>query len=542
MSSRHLLLLPAVVFWSSLVTADDIDSRFPLGPQLRVLATDVASPDYRKLVTQEMLVTDLAAEWQRVETEDNPDSFLRRQGGREKILADPDLKRAYERRMDIRREFLDLMREGFRRYNQAAPFDRGEEAEQAGTTTHKVSGPDLEVAPVLSAAGAERQWPRFRGPTGQGMTGKSHLPVHWGAGSSNIVWRTRVPQPGNSSPVVWDERIFLTGAQPDGQARYTYCFSRLDGRLLWQRAAPPKPPEPRVRDKNGYASATPVTDGQRVIVFLGSCGLVCYDMQGTLLWNFDDMQFDTTHGTGSSPLLYRDLVIFVHDQTEGESVFLALDKLTGSIVWRGKREPAMTWSTPVVIRVGARDELVFAGAEMVKGYDPLTGRELWSLTGPTHEVVPVIVAGEGLLYSVSGRNGPTIALRPGGSGDVTSTHLVWRTVRGGPHVPSPLLLRGRIYTINDTGIATCLNSQTGKLVWQDRIRDRFSASPIEAGGLLYFPSESGMTYVLRAGDRFEIVAENDLGSPILASPAVFEDKIVLRTGDELVCIAPSEGR
>jgi outer membrane protein assembly factor BamB len=265
-------------------------------------------------------------------------------------------------------------------------------------------------------------------------------------------------------------------------------------------------------------------------------------MQGTLLWNFDDMQFDTTHGTGSSPLLYRDLVIFVHDQTEGESVFLALDKLTGSIVWRGKREPAMTWSTPVVIRVGARDELVFAGAEMVKGYDPLTGRELWSLTGPTHEVVPVIVAGEGLLYSVSGRNGPTIALRPGGSGDVTSTHLVWRTVRGGPHVPSPLLLRGRIYTINDTGIATCLNSQTGKLVWQDRIRDRFSASPIEAGGLLYFPSESGMTYVLRAGDRFEIVAENDLGSPILASPAVFEDKIVLRTGGELVCIAPSEGR
>src|SRR5262249_34965867 len=151
-------------------------------------------------------------------------------------------------------------------------------------------------------------------------------------------------------------------------------------------------------------------------------------------------------------------------------------------------------------RVGDRDELLFAGAETVKGYDPFTGKELWSLTGPTYEVVPSLVVGRELIYSASGRNRPTLGLRPGGHGAATKSHLVWRTVRGGPPVPSPILLDGRLFTVNDMGIASCLNSDTGKLVWQARISDSFSASPIEAGGLLYFPSESGVTYVLKAGD------------------------------------------
>jgi outer membrane protein assembly factor BamB len=373
------------------------------------------------------------------------------------------------------------------------------------------------------------------------LTGLKSLPVHRSRDSSNIVWRTKVPQPGNSSPIVWGDRLFLTGANADGTARFLYCFSRTDGSPIWDRQAPAKPPEPGVRDKNGYASATPVTDGERVIAFLGSCGLVCYDFDGKLLWTFDDLKFDTTHGTGSSPLLYKDLVIFAHDQNRAESIFMALDKRTGKVVWKGERKKAMTWSTPVVIRAGDRDELIFAGAETVKGYDPVTGKELWSLAGPTYEVVPAIVTGDGLLYSASGRNGPTIALRPGGSGDVTETHLAWRAVRGGPHVPSPIYIGGRLFVVNDTGIATCFDGATGKLVWQDRIRDRFSTSPIEAGGLLYFASESGVTFVIRAADKFEIVAENDLGSPILASPAVVGDQIFLRTQEELVCIGTPAG-
>jgi outer membrane protein assembly factor BamB len=229
-------------------------------------------------------------------------------------------------------------------------------------------------------------------------------------------------------------------------------------------------------------------------------------------------------------------VIFGHDQNRADSVFLALDKRAGKPVWHTPRKKAMTWSTPAVVRVGDHDELIFAGGETVKGYDPATGKELWSLTGPTYEVIPAIVVGDGLIYSASGRNGPTIALRPGGSGDVSETHLAWRAVRGGPHVPTPILVGHRLFTVNDTGIATCFDAQTGRLVWQDRIRDRFSASPIEAGGLLYFPSETGVTYVLRVADRFEVVAENDLGAPILASAAVFGDNLLVRTQEELVCI------
>jgi outer membrane protein assembly factor BamB len=527
----------------ALVTSlvDEIDKKYPLGDSLRVLDEDANSPKYRKLVTEEMLSTDLAAEWQRVETEDNAGTFLEKHGGKDRVLADAELKHAYERRVAIREKFLDLMRDGYKRYKQVPPFDRGEKAERAGTTIRRIATPSAALAVLPPAPGAERQWPRFRGPTGQGLTGQPHLAVQWSSKSSNIVWRTRVPQPGNSSPIIWGDRIFLTGADSDGKARYVYCLSRPDGKVLWERLVPAAAPEPGVRDKNGFASATPVTDGERVIAFLGSCGLVCYDFQGNLLWQYSDMKFDTTHGTGSSPVLYKDLVIFGHDQNRAESVFLALEKRTGKVAWRGLRKKAMTWSTPVVLRVEDHDELIFAGAETVKGYDPLTGKELWSLTGPTLEVVPTIVAGESLIYCASGRNGPTIALRPGGTGDVTDTHLAWRAVRGGPHVPSPILIGGRLFTVNDTGIATCFNADTGELVWQDRIRDKFSTSPIEAGGLLYFASETGVTYVVRAADKFEIVAQNDLGSPILASPAVFSDQIFLRTQDELLCIGTSSG-
>ncbi len=535
------ILVSYLVLTPTVVPGDDIDQKYPLGPQLHVLAADAASPKYRKLVTEDMLVTDLAAEWQRVETEDNPESFVETHGGRDRVLADPELKRAYERRVAIRENFLDLMRDGYRRYKQPPPFDRGEKAERAGTFTSKLTGPLFALAPVLPAPGADRYWPRFRGPSGQGLTGQKRLPVHWDRDSSNIVWRTRELAAGNSSPVLWGDRIFLTGADPDGKQRYVFCFDRRDGSLLWKRQAPPRDPEPGVRDKNGYASATPVSDGERVVVFLGSCGLLCYDLDGALVWQYDAMQFNTTHGTGSSPLLYHDLVIFAHDQNGANSVFLALDKRTGALVWKGERQKAMTWSTPVAVRVEDHDELIMAGGETVKGYDPTSGSELWSLTGPTREVVPTVLVGDGLIYSASGRNGPTIALRPGGAGDVTATHLAWRAVRGGPHVPSPILLGDRLFTVNDTGIATCFDAKTGKLVWQDRIRDRFSASPVEAGGLLYFPAESGVTYVVRAADEFEVVAENDLDAPILASPAVCEEHLFLRTQEELVCIAPASG-
>lgn len=520
--------------------ADDIDKKYPLGDQLRVLADDAASPAYFKLVTEEMLSTDLAAEWQRVETLDNAESFLEKHGGKERVTADPNLTRAWQRRVDIRNQFLDVMRAGFRRYKLEPPFDRGEQAERAGTAIGRVTQSVANLAVVYPSPGAQQHWPRFRGPDGQGGTGLSKLPVRWSE-SENVVWRTAAPGNGNSSPIVWGDRIFLTSAGPDGGDRMLHCLRTSDGQVLWSRAIPENHVEPKVRDKNGFASGTPVTDGERVIAFFGAAGLVAFDMQGSFLWQHPFASFDTTHGAGASPLLYKDSVIFIHDQNKSESLCLALDKRTGKPLWQTTRGKAMGWSTPVIARVGDHDELLYAGNETVKGYDPNTGAELWSLDGPTRECVPAIVIGPDVVYSASGRNGPTLALRPGGQGDVTATHLAWRAVRGGPHVPSPILYNGRLYTVNDTGIASCLDAKTGQAIWQARIRDKFSASPIEAGGLLYFPSESGVTYVLRAGDKFEVVAENDLGSPILASPAIAVGKLLLRTQSELVCIDDKSG-
>jgi outer membrane protein assembly factor BamB len=525
-----ILLLPTTA------RADDADKKYPLDPQLKILAEDVKSPSYRELILKKMLITDLAAEWQRVETADNPESFLKKHGGKDKVEADPDLKRAYERRVQIRSDFLDLMREGYRRYKQTPPFDKGARAEEAGTAVKDGGGARVRLAPVPPADAAAGQWPRFRGPSGQGLTGLKSLPTKWDKDGTNVAWRVKVPGRSHSSPIAWGNRIFLTTASTDGKERALLCYAAADGKLLWERKAPDAKPETGLWPKNTYATATPVTDGERVVAFLGSCGLVCWDLDGRPLWQSGEFQVKTMHGPGSSPLLWKDLVIFVHDQTAADSIFLALDKKSGKKVWQQPRPRSAGWSTPVVVRVGDHDELIQASAEAVRGYDPASGKELWVLKGPTVEVVPTVVIGKDLIYSASGRNGPFLGLRPGGRGDVTETHLVWRAVRGGPHVPTPLYLNGRLYTVNDTGIATCLDAETGKVIWYDRIRDTFSASPVEAGGLLYFPAESGVTYVLRAGDKFEVVAKNDLGSPILASPAVVGGRLILRTQEELVCV------
>jgi outer membrane protein assembly factor BamB len=538
-----VVLVLLVAFISRNANADDdIDRKFPLDPQLAVLARDVTNETYRKLVLEKMLITDLAAEWQRVATADNADSFLEKYGGKDKVMADADLKRAYERRVQIRSDFLDLMRQGYKRYKKSPPFDQGVKAELAGTLTKSIAASAETITPVMPSPGAERNWPRFRGPSGQGIAVGAAPPVEWDAAGKNILWRTKVPGRGNSSPVVWGDRIFLTSANDKGGNRSVHCFDRANGHLLWTKVVPVKPPEPGVRDKNGFATSTPVTDGERVIVFLGSSGLACFDFAGTLQWHYADFAVRTIHGTGSSPLLYDDLVILVQDQNQAISIFLALDKRTGKVVWQSERGRAMTWSTPIVVRVGGRDELVMAGQRTVKGYDPRTGRELWSLDGPTEEVIPNIVAGPTLLYSASGRNGPTLALRPGGTGDVTETHLAWRAVRNGPHVPSPALVKGRLFTANDTGVFTCLDAATGKLIYSERVNDHFSASPVTAGDLMWFASESGRTYVVRAADHFEPVAKNDLGSPILASLAAIDGTLILRTQDELVCVGVKEGR
>ena len=356
------------------------------------------------------------------------------------MLADPDLKRAYQRRVEIREKFLELMRVGYRRYKKPAPFDQGATAEKAATVSGKAGGavwtwrPKLKVVlPAQERSSSGRVSVDRRA----GNSSAKNLPRTWNR-AENVVWHTELPGTGNSSPIIWGERIFLTSAGDEGAERSLIAFRSTDGKLLWTRTMPPRKAEPNVREKNGYASATPVTDGQRVIAFFGTGGLVAYDFAGRQLWQYDLPEFNTTWGTGSSPLLYEDSVHLVQDQNKADSIFVALDKRwNSSRRWRQSRGKAMGWSTPIVVRTGDRDELVYAGGESVRGYDPKTGRELWTMVGPTREVVPTILIGPDFCIQLQARQGPTLGLRPGGEGDVSDTHLAWRTPRAGRMSPRP---------------------------------------------------------------------------------------------------------
>ncbi|OYW18156.1 MAG: hypothetical protein B7Z55_11165, partial [Planctomycetales bacterium 12-60-4] len=370
-------------------------------------------------------------------------------------------------------------------------------------------------------------WTSLRGPTQQGVVLDSSLPKSW-----DVLWKTPLPGRGNSAPILWGDQLFVTaeGPRPEqadaGPERYLIALDRRDGREMWKYTAPQAADVEKLYWKNTYASSTVVTDGERVIAFLGNSGLVCCDLAGKPLWQTDLGTFPTMHGPGTTPVLYHDLVIVVQDQTKGTSLFAAYDKQTGENRWQHERPNQAGWSSPVLLRIGDRDELIYNGAHIVSSYDPATGDELWHIRGSSEESIPMIVSGGGLLYS----------FQPGGNGDITDTHVVWRNERGGPHVPSPTYRDGRLYFVNDTGIVTCLNTQNGETVWQHRLRGRFSMSPLAVGEELLVVSEEGIATVFRAADEFQEVAEHDLGESVLATPAVLDGRLYVRTTENVLCV------
>lgn len=381
-------------------------------------------------------------------------------------------------------------------------------------------------------------WPRWRGPSGQGLVDGSGYPDRWSA-TDNVVWRAPVPGSGNSSPIVWDDHIFLTTGRDAGRRLFVLAYRRSDGALLWETEVAPGPRE-SVHRKNGPASATPVTDGERVYASLGGRGLVALDFEGRLLWHTEIGRVANYHGPAGSPLLYRGRLILYQDQRGGGFV-AAYDTATGAQVWRTARDASVGWGTPVAIRVGDRDEIVVSSQHTVRAYDPASGGELWSCDGNRFEVIPTPVVAAGLVFCTSGRAGPTLAIRPGGQGDVTRTHVAWSTPRGSPFVPSPIAYDGYLYTINDmASIVTCFNAATGAVRWQQRLgramREGFSASPVAVDGKLFFTNDNGITFVVRAGPDFELLHTNDIGARTLASPALVEGRWYIRTENELIAI------
>ena len=401
----------------------------------------------------------------------------------------------------------------------------------------------LLLALVLASAG---QWPEFRGPSGQGHASDTNLPVDWSE-SRNVVWKTPVPGRGWSSPVVADGRVWLTTSTDSGDRRRgvslrALAFETATGREVVNTEVFRVDRPEALNGKNSHASPTPIVDGDRVYVHFGAQGTAALTTAGDVVWR-TRLDYQSQHGNGGSPIRYGDLLIVNCDGNggEGDAYVVALDVKTGKTRWKAtRRSPAdQAYTTPLVIRVGERDEIVSVGAYRAAAYDPANGKEIWRVSYEDgFSNVPRPVFGQDLVFIATGFQQPSlIAVRPDGSGDVTRSHVAWTLRRGAPLTPSPILVGDQLFVVNDTGIATCVDAKTGTIQWQQRLGGNYSASPVYADGRIYFPSEEGVTTVIEPGTTFKRLAVNQLDGAILASMAVAERSFFIRTHSHLYRIA-----
>ena len=394
---------------------------------------------------------------------------------------------------------------------------------------------------ILAAIGLEAaEWPEFRGPTGQGIAEADNLPVQWGEGR-NIAWKTSLSGEGWSSPVVSGERLYLTSAVKKG-GLFSFRLLSFDvstGKLRWNvevfREDPSK--KARIHRKNSHASPTPILDGDRIFVHFGHQGTACLDRKGKVLWQNRQFAYNPVHGSGGSPVVTKDALIFSCDGAEDPFV-VALNKDTGKQLWKTPRKSgasrSFSFSTPLVIDVGGKKQLVSPASNLVAAYDPSTGQEIWRVRYSGYSVVPRPVYGHGLVFISTGFNRATaMAIRPDGSGDITDTHVAWQTSRSAPKTPSMLLVEERLYMISDSGMASCRDAKTGELHWQERLKGNFSASPIYADGKIYALNEMGTGFVFKDSTDFEVIARNPLDERTLASYAVADNALFIRSAEHL---------
>jgi outer membrane protein assembly factor BamB len=387
----------------------------------------------------------------------------------------------------------------------------------------------------------QEDWPEFRGPTGQGHSSERGLPLEWSE-SHNVAWKTAVRGRGWSSPVVGGGRVWITTAVPEssGASLRALAFDAETGaevanvEVFRLRNANLKNP------KNSHASPTPIVEADRVYVHFGGDGTAAIDARsGEIVWKAQ-FPYASQHGSGGSPALYKDLLIFSADG-HYEAFVIALDKHTGKVRWKtDRRKPFdQAYTTPLVIQAAGRDQLISVGAYRTASYDPATGKELWLVRYEDgFSNVPRPVFGHGLVYIATGFQQPTmIAVRPDGAGDVTASHVAWSMTRGAPFTPSPLLVGDELYVINDLGVLTCADALTGKVHWQQRIGGNHSASPIFADGRIYFLSEEGIATAIAPGRTFQKLATSELAGATLASMAVARGSIFIRSLTHLYRLA-----
>ena len=397
-----------------------------------------------------------------------------------------------------------------------------------------------------SALARAEDWPQFRGPTGQGHATERGLPLEWSE-TTNIIWKTPVPGLGWSSPVVAGGRVWLTTVVESKERRgrlsaslRALAFDVATGREVVNVEVFRLDDAGYVNPKNSRASPTPIVGGERVYVHFGAEGTAALSPSGEILWT-THLRYESQHGNGGSPVLYRDLLIVNCDGNGGEAYVVALDTATGKTRWRtSRRRPAdQAYSTPLVITVNQQDQLVSVGAYRAAAYDPLTGQEIWRVSyGDGFSNVPRPVFGHGLVVIATGFQTPSLmAVRPDGKGDVTRTHVAWTITRGAPYTPSPLLVGDDVYYVSDTGVLSLADLPSGQVVWQQRLGGNYSASPVLADGRVYFQSEEGMTTVIAPGREFRRLATNRLDGATLASMAVSNGSFFIRSHSHLYRIA-----
>src|SRR6185295_18706901 len=376
-------------------------------------------------------------------------------------------------------------------------------------------------------------WPQFRGPTGQGVSEERNLPLTWSE-TSNVRWKVAIPGRGWSSPVVQGDRIWLTTATDEGKSLRAIAIDRNTGAILQNVEVFHLKSAKLVNAKNSFASPTPVIDGDRVYLHFGAFGTAFITQSGEIVWK-TRLEYDNgQHGTGGSPIIYDDLLILSCDGNDVQFV-VALDKATGKVRWKKMREGYQAYTTPLVVSLPEGDQVISPGALRAIAYEPRTGKEIWQVRyGEGFSNVPRPVYGLGLAFICTGFQQPSLlAVRPSGRGDVTKSHIAWTLKRGVPLTPSPLLVGEELYLISDNGIASCLDARTGNPHWQVRLGGNHSASPIYADGRIYFLSEEGESIVIAPGKQFKPLAQNQLDGPTLASMAVSNGSIFVRSQTHL---------
>ena len=397
-----------------------------------------------------------------------------------------------------------------------------------------------------SALAQAEDWPQFRGPTGQGHATERGLPLEWSE-TKNILWKTAVPGLGWSSPAVAGGRVWLTTVVESKERRgrvsaslRALAFDVATGRELVNVEVFRLDDAGYVNPKNSRASPSPIVDGDRVYVHFGAEGTAALSTSGEMVWT-TRLRYESQHGNGGSPTLYRDLLIVNCDGNGGDAYVIALDTATGKTRWKTpRRRPAdQAYSTPLVITVGGQDQLVSVGAYRAAAYDPMTGQEIWRVSyGDGFSNVPRPVFGQGLVFIATGFQTPSlIAVRPDGQGDVTRTHIAWTITRGAPYTPSPLLVGNDLYYVSDTGVLSLADAKSGEVVWQQRLPGNYSASPVMADGRIYYQSEEGITTVIAPGREFKRLATNRLDGATLASMAVSSGSLFIRSQTHLYRIS-----